>query len=196
MPRIIDYAIVLKTLTAEGMRCNYHNGGAFGFGPEAGALVRGWIGPADATILANLRPMLRQVSPPYEVNLAQSAASAWQDYLPGALWAMPASHWAYELSHGSGGWLAEAVTNLGLDCGDLADRTTAAAIEFLPAETGEFRQFAQRLLEELSGSDFVLAFSGRRTICTLHHHKQLWWTTCNPTAAQGLAVLVPAVPVL
>jgi hypothetical protein len=196
VPRIIDYPVVLETLTTEGLRCNYHNGGAFGFGPEAGALVRGWIGPADVTILPNLRPMSRQVSAPYEAHLAQSAKLAWEQYLPGPLWAMPASHWSYELRHGSWGWLGEAVAALGLDAGDLAQRTNAAAIEFLPAESGEFRQFAQRLLEGLSGSDFTLAFSGRGTICTVHHHKQLWWTTCDATAAQGLDVIVPAFPAL
>jgi len=193
VPRIIDYAIVLQTLTAEGLRCNYHNGGSFGFGAEAGAAVCGWVGPPDATILPNLRPMLRQVSPPYEANLAQSATLAWQQYLPGSLWVMPASHWSYELKHGSGEWLPEGVAKLGLDAGSLAQRTNAAAIEFLPAEIGEFRQFAQRLLEGLSGSDFTLAFSERQTICTVHHHKQLWWMTRDATAAQGLEVLVPGI---
>jgi hypothetical protein len=32
----------------------------------------------------------------------------------------------------------------------------------------------------LAGSDFALAFPGRPVICTVHHHKQLWWTTTDP----------------
>ena len=35
MPKIIDYAIVLKRLTDEGLDCHYYNGGSFGFGAEA-----------------------------------------------------------------------------------------------------------------------------------------------------------------
>lgn len=196
MPRIIDYPVVLRSLSGQGMRCNYHNGGSFGFPAESGALVRGWIGPADSTILPELRPMVRQISPPFEASLAQGAALAWQRYLPGVLWVMPASHWSYELRHGSGEWLAEAVRAVGLDPNILVQLADAAALEFSPHETPQLRQFAQRLLEGLVGSDFVLAFSGRQTVCTVHHHKQLWWTTRDATAAKGLDTLVPVPSIL
>jgi hypothetical protein len=35
------------------------------------------------------------------------------------------------------------------------------------------------LLENLRMSDFMLAFPGRPALCTIHHHKQLWWQTTD-----------------
>jgi hypothetical protein len=192
--RIIDYPTVLKTLTGQGMRCNYPNGGAFGF--AAGASIRGWIGPADPTILAEFRPMLRQIPQPFEANLAEYAATAWQKYLAGTLWMMPATHWAFELQHGSGPWLAEALRSIGVDPSALANLPNAAALEFSADQTAELRQFLQRLLEGLVGSDFVMALSGRQTLCTVHHHKQLWWSSANTTAVEGLDAILPANSVL
>lgn len=196
VPRIIDYPTVLETLTAQGMRCNYPNGGAFGFVPEANVMVRGWIGPPDGTIKLKWRPVLRQIPEPFEMNLAQSAAVVWQKYLPGIVWVMPASHWAFELQHANGQWLAEAIGDLGLDPSNLGERSDAAAIEFSPEQNNTFRQFAQRLLEGLQTSDFVLAFSERRTVCTVHQHKQLWWRTCDVTVLEGLDAVVPPSPIL
>lgn len=196
MPRIIDYPTVLKTLTAQGLRCNYPNGGAFGFAPADGAVIRGWIGPADPTIRPQMLPMVRQVPPPFEVNLAGLACEAWQTILPGPLWLMPASHWAFEMQHGNGAWLAEAIRAIGLDPLQLMDLTDAAAIEFSPAQPTRFRQFAQRLLEDVTGSDFVMALVGRQTVCTIHHHKQLWWETLSAPALTGLDALLPANPTL
>jgi hypothetical protein len=31
----------------------------------------------------------------------------------------------------------------------------------------------------LLGSDFTLAFVGKPVLCTVHHHKQLWWQTTD-----------------
>ncbi len=188
MPRIIDYEIVLQRLTADGLKCHYPNGGAFGFPSEA--LVRGWIGPADETIKPAARAVARSVGEPYEANLAAAARRAWQLYLPGDVWLMPAAHWAYELNDGSRDWLPKAIEKLGLDPGLLKDRSNAAAIEFSPVETLEFGDFVQRLLERLLQSDFTLAFAGRGTICTVHHHKQLWWATVDPRVMGGLDELV------
>jgi hypothetical protein len=188
VPRIIDYEIVLQRLTAEGLKCHYPNGGAFGFRSEA--LVRGWIGPPDETIKPAARAVARKVGEPYEANLAAAARRAWQLYLPGDVWVMPAAHWAYELNDGSRDWQPEAVQKLGLDPGLLKDRNSAAAIEFSPVETQKFRDFVQRLLERLQQSDFTLAFAGRGTICTVHHHKQLWWVTIDPHVMGGLDELV------
>ena len=44
----------------------------------------------------------------------------------------------------------------------------------------------RRLLEMLISSDFMIAFPKRDTLCTLHHHKQLWWTTRDATIADAL----------
>ena len=35
------------------------------------------------------------------------------------------------------------------------------------------------LLGNLRTSDFMLAFPGRPALCTVHHHKQLWWQTTD-----------------
>jgi len=47
-----------------------------------------------------------------------------------------------------------------------------------------------RLLMMLSSSDFMIAFPGSPALCTLHHHKQLWWTSTDEkilAAAEDLA---------
>jgi len=196
VPRIIDYPAVLKTLTAQGMRCNYPSGGAFGYGAEAGALVRGWIGPDDQTIRPDMRATARQIPAPFEANLARLACAAWQTHLPGPLWLMPASHWAFEMQHGNGQMLTDLIKITGLESARLSQLADASAIEFSLAELSEFGQFAQRLLEGLTGSDFVMAFSERQTICTLHHHKQLWWTTRDAIALAGLDAMLSAIAIL
>ena len=75
---------------------------------------------------------------------------------------------------------AQALEHIGLDPSGLAPRTTGDAIEFGPSEIPLFSDFVQQLLTNLAGSDFALAFPGRPVICTLHHHKQIWWTTTVP----------------
>ena len=50
MPLVIDYPLVLSRLSTEGLRCNYHNSGSFGFPRGVKTSIRGWIGPADLTI--------------------------------------------------------------------------------------------------------------------------------------------------
>jgi hypothetical protein len=188
VPRIIDYEIVLRRLSAEGFKCHYPSGGAFGF--ESGAIVRGWIGPADSTIKPAAREFARSAPEPYEANLAAAAARAWQEYLPGDVWVMPAAHWAFELSDGSRDWLPGAIEKLALDPALLKNRNTAAALEFSPDEAPQFQSFIQQLLERLQQSDFTFVFPGRETICTVHHHKQLWWVTVDPRVVVGLDELV------
>ena len=134
--------------------------------------------------------MTRRVAEPYEPALANFAGLAWEKYLPGNVWVMPASHWSYELTHGSRDWMPALIENIDIDPGLLASRTNAAAIEFGPAESGRFRHFIQRLLEMLLASDFVLAFPRRGTVCTLHHHKQLWWVTNQDAVVSGLDEVV------
>ncbi len=194
MPRIIDYEIVLQRLTGEGLKCLYPNGGAFGF--SAGAEVRGWIGPADETIKPAAKAVARRVGEPYEANLAAAAVRIWQEYLPVDVWVMPAAHWAYELNDGSREWLPGAIVELGLDLGLLKDRASAAAIEFSIGESDQLQSFTKRLLERLHQSDFTLAFSGQRTVCTVHHHKQLWWVTTDTRVLGGLDKLAAGWPLV
>jgi hypothetical protein len=138
--------------------------------------------------------MARSVGEPYEANLAAAAVRIWQEYLPGDVWVMPAAHWAYEMSDGSRDWLPAAVEKLGLDPVLLRDRNSAAAIEFSMGESGQFQGFVQRLLERLHQSDFTLAFAGRGTVCTVHHHKQLWWVTTDIRVVGGLDKLAAGWP--
>lgn len=190
MPRIIEYPEVLKKLTAQGLVCLYPNGGAFGFPRSQRSHIRGWIGPVDPTIRPDMLARTRPVNPPLEHNLAESAALAWTKFLPGPVWIMPASHWSFELSHGSGQWLKESIENLTLDSAPLLNRTDAAAIEFSSGETSLFRGLVEKLLQNLVASDFCLAFPGHATVCTLHHHKQLWWVTASDSVLAGLDSIV------
>jgi hypothetical protein len=192
VPWIIEYETVIDRLKTDGLKCLYPNGGAFGFPLEAGAEVRGWIGPADETIKPSARSLARVVAEPYESTLADLCAQVCEKYLPGSVWVMPGSHWSYELNHSSHDWMPALLEKIEIDPGLLTTRTNAAAIEFAPSELRQFRYFAQRLLEMLRTSDFQLAFPRRSTVCTLHHHKQLWWVTTDLTVMQGLDVLVPA----
>ncbi|CAN5702487.1 hypothetical protein BH09PLA1_BH09PLA1_27070 [soil metagenome] len=187
MPRIVAYEQVLARLNAQGMKCLYFNGGAFGFETSADVLACGWIGPADASIRDEVMSLTRSVSPPYAQNLSQMLHRAWLEFLPGEIWVMPASHWAYELDFGNAGWLHDALREIGVDAADLQSRTNAAAIEFALSEASLARTFIGQLLERLSDSDFVIAFPGRATLCSVHHHQQLWWQTTDASLAGQLA---------
>jgi hypothetical protein len=203
LPWIIDYEMVLEQMRAQKFKCHYYNSGAFGFAdagpaaatpaaPAAPAAPRtlAWIGPDDPTIKPAARALTRPVPSPYEQTLARLASRLWQQCLPGRVWIMPMSHWAYELSHGSREWMPALIENLDLDPGLLETRNNAAAIEFGATETPRFEHFAERLLMMLTSSDFMIAFPGRPALCTLHHHKQLWWTTTDDhvlTAVDSLA---------
>jgi hypothetical protein len=173
VPRIIEYQTVLDRLISQGMTCLYPNGGAFGFSPETKTQICGWIGPADSTIKSSMSPLTRNIPAPYEPTLANLATQAWQQFLPGEAWIMPASHWSFELTHGNGEWLTNLLQKIHVDANQLIHRTSAAAIEFSAAEADPFRQLVQGLLENLLASDFLVAFPGHLAVCTLHHHKQL-----------------------
>lgn len=179
MPRIVDYEVVLDRMTGQGLQCLYYNSGAFGF-PE-GVITEsvGWTGPDDPTLRPAARSLARQVAPPYELNLAARVIRAWHDCLPGTLWLMPKSHWAYELDFGSHVWMPAMLDAIGIDAKSLQPRTNAAAIEFEASESASLQAVIETLLEKLFGSDFALAFPGRPVVCTLHHHKQVWWTSSD-----------------
>ncbi|MCC6423800.1 MAG: hypothetical protein IT447_10010 [Phycisphaerales bacterium] len=180
MPWIIDYQLVLEQMHAQGMRCLYYNSGAFGFqeGREVGVL--GFVGPADETIRPEVREHIREVAPPFEQTLAALARRIWREHIGGRAWVMPKSHWAHELEHGSREWMAEALEQIGLDAGLLAGRNNGAAIEFASEEGERFELFIRKLLQLLVGSDFMIAFPGHPVVCTVHHHKQLWWMSNDP----------------
>jgi hypothetical protein len=190
MPWIIDYDIVVEHMQQQKLKCNYYNSGAFGFAEAGPPEVRhvGWIGPDDPTIRPAARALAKQVAAPYEETLADLLTKAWQTHFPGRVWAMPMSHWAYELSSGSRDWMPALIEHIDLDPGLLEGRNNAAAIEFGPDESHHLRHFTQRLLEMLLGSDFMLAFLAPKepVLCTLHHHKQLWWTTKDPAVIDTL----------
>ena len=82
--------------------------------------------------------------------------------------------------------MPELLTKVGVEPGLLIGRANAAAIEFSPSEEDPFRVFLEGLLNGLTGSDFVLVFPGRGTICTVHHHKQLWWVSINQQTVLSL----------
>jgi len=186
MPTLIDYPLVLHQLQSEGLKCHYYNGGSFGFPAAANPQIRGWLGPPDETIRPEMRLLTRNLNDPYEATLSDWASHAWQQFLPGTVWIMPASHWSFELTHGNQSWLPDLLTSIGIDPGLLIERTNASAIEFLLNEDSLFRTFIQGLLTNLTASDFTLVFPSRKTVCTLHHHKQLWWVTTDQLVVRGL----------
>lgn len=179
VPRIVNYERVLQRMTAEGFRSLYHNSGAFGFARGPDVKYAGWVGPADAAIRAEARPFLRQVAPPYEANLARGAGEVWTSHLPGAAWVMPMSHWSYELDFGSREWMPAALAAAGVDGEELVMRANGAALEFEVGNRALFETLVAQLLGNLRTSDFMLAFPGRPALCTVHHHKQLWWQTTD-----------------
>ena len=188
MPWIIEYEVVLEHVQKHGFKSNYHNSGAFAFpdSPAPAPQVRGWLGPPDETIRPQMRPLTRQIPEPHEENLAKLCTKVWRDHFPARVWAMPMSHWSYELNYGSRDWMPALIENIDLDPGLLEGRNNAAAIEFSLEETSLAQYFVQRLLEMLLGSDFTLAFVGKPVLCTVHHHKQLWWQTTDPGILSAL----------
>lgn len=169
----------------------YHNSGAFGFGETVLPRSLGWVGPRDESIRASALALTRHVPPPFERNLAELASVVWEHHLAGSVWAMPKSHWAYELDFGSREWMPALLESIEIDPAVLAPRIDGSALEFAPDERDRFVRFVEGLLERLLGSDFVLAFPGRSTLCTVHHHKQLWWTTTRQTVFDAVGSLVP-----
>jgi hypothetical protein len=194
MPTVVEYASVLQQLQARGMRCLYHNSGAFGFPPSAITFHRGWIGPHDGSIRDSAVAFLRQANEPFAEHLTSLLIQTRRQMLPGPVWAMPKSHWTYELDYGSSKWMPTLLGEIGVDASALAGLNNAAAIEFSDHEDALLEQFSNRLLSNLKGSDFCLVFPDRATICTVHSHVQLWWTTADPAVIAGLDRLLPVSP--
>jgi hypothetical protein len=183
---LIEYELVLDRMQNDGLKCNYPNGGAFGFPSDVHTSVRGWIGPPDPSIREGMRQYARSIGEPHVERLSAMAVQAWQQILPGIAWVMPGSHWSFELGHGSGTWLPQLLEEIGIDPRPLVERTTATAIQFLPSEEGPFETFLKGLLTGLSTSEFTLAFPERPVIGMIHHHKQLWWLSTNKALMDAL----------
>lgn len=187
LPCIIEYSAVLQQMTSQQFKCHYYNSGAFGFPVSANAGTLAWIGQEDSTIRPEAQALTRRVEQPYEATLANMAMRLWQKQVRGRVWVMPKSHWAFELGHGSREWMPALIESLGLDFGLLENRTNAAAIEFGVDESVSFERFVTGLLTLLHGSDFMIAFPGQPILCTLHHHKQLWWSTTDGAILEEVA---------
>jgi hypothetical protein len=167
-------------MVRQGFKSLYYNSGSFGFSPGIETKVIGWLGPPDPTIRSEVLQFTRQMAEPHVESLLAGLIRIWQDELKCEVWVMPASHWAYELDFGSREWMPQALNRIGIDSAELAHLTNAAAIAFEQNETNDFDSFLHQLLDNLTGSsDFQLAWPGRPVLCTVHHHKQLWWTTSD-----------------
>ncbi|HEX5244014.1 MAG TPA: hypothetical protein VFW23_12185 [Tepidisphaeraceae bacterium] len=186
MPQIVDYPVVLDRMTALSMKCLYYNSGAFGPADHSATKIIGWIGGEDPTIRPDARAVAKIVQPPIEKNLAQLVESAWKTIVRGPIWFMPKSHWAFELDFGNHAWLSPALEAAQVDWKALAPRTNASAVEFGVNESDAASALLQAILTHLVGSDFALAWPSWPVACTIHHHKQLWWTTSDVSLHERL----------
>ena len=189
MPAIVDYSRVLDQMTSQGLKSLYYNSGAFGFADDVEVMHVGWIGPDDSTLRDAARAIAVAVSPPYESRLAALGIQAWQNFYPGNAWLVPKSHWAYELDFGSRDWMPAALREAGIASESLQPRTNAAAIEFQPQESPALAALLKTLLQHLAGSDFAIIFPGYPVVSTVHHHKQVWWTSSDAPTIAALRAL-------
>jgi hypothetical protein len=183
MPRIVEFSQVRDRMIGSGFVSLYHNSGTFGFPREAEVKMLGWIGPADGTIRPEMRPHVRQILPPHTANLAAMLVRA-RKFLPREAWLMPKSHWHFELHDGHPELLEALLPEIGVDAALLRDRNDGSAIAFGVGEGDVLRRAIERLLDGMRQSDFLLAFpdaadAGTRAVCTVHHHRQLWWQTTS-----------------
>ncbi|MDB5325511.1 MAG: hypothetical protein JWM57_1080 [Phycisphaerales bacterium] len=187
MARIVDYADVLRQVEILGLRCVYYNTGALGFPAGETPHIAGWLGPDDPTIRPEMAANSVRVPLPYPKNLAEKLGNVWPAVIDGEAWLMPKSHWAFELDHGNGPWLAPALRAVGIDPEMLRPRTTGDAIAFTPGEDG-LSGLVETLLQNLNTSDFSVLFPRHRLLLTIHHHQQLWWQAAEQETAQKLQV--------
>ncbi|HEX8325232.1 MAG TPA: hypothetical protein VF595_15120 [Tepidisphaeraceae bacterium] len=185
MARVVDYAVVLQHADTLGLRCVYYNTGAFGFAAGQTVHVVGWLGPEDASIRSDLLATTLRVPPPYPKTLAERFGQVWPDVVGGEAWVLPKSHWAFELDHGNGPWLAPALTAAGVDPDMLRGRTDGSAVAFTAGDPACL-DLIQSLLTHLTTSDFAVLFPGHRHLVTIHHHQQLWWQTAETQLVEKL----------
>ncbi|MDB5295036.1 MAG: hypothetical protein JWO31_1019 [Phycisphaerales bacterium] len=187
MPQLIDYPEVCREADGRGYVSLYPNSGAFGHPAGVATASVGWVGGDDPTLRPAARPLAVLVPPPAEATLAGLAVRAWRDLLPGGpVWVLPKAHWAYELDFGSAAWMPDLLRRVGFDPDVLATRHDGTAAAFAEEEHEAFAVLVEGLLTHLLGSDFQLIFPGRDAVCTIHHHKQLWWTSAEPNLVVAL----------
>jgi hypothetical protein len=177
VPRIVEYPEVVAEADRLGLRSLYPNSGAFGFPPAVGAQHAGWIGGEDPSLRPAARELAVLVPPPVEATLSRLAVQTWGELLPGELWLMPKAHWAYELDFGSAAWMPQLLQSNGIAPDELIHRHDGTAVAFTSLEENAFAAIAEGLLTHLLGSDFQLMFPTKPVVCTLHHHKQIWWSS-------------------
>ena len=196
MPYLLDYKLAHRQLTAAGFVSLYHNSGAFGFPPSATVHTIGWTGTSDDTIRPEMTPMIRRVSEPYGPTMARLAQHAWSTHLKGDCWLTPKSHWHYEMHYGNRSLLEEILPLIDVNPASLADRNDGTPVVFVPtggAEADAMFEMLLRLLQGLISSDFQLTFPARATLCTIHHHEQLWWQTTDAGVVAAIDSINPIV---
>jgi hypothetical protein len=177
MPRVIDYAETAARLRSRGLVSLYHNSGAWGFPPDAPVRTLGLVTSDDPSIRESARALTRRTT------IAESAIPLLRviDHLADEAWLMPKSHWHYELHFGNRELLQRLLPTIGVDPALLRDRNDGSAIAFEAAEAKkQLPGVVAELLPSLRGSDFMLAWPDAQTLCTIHHHAQLWWQTTDP----------------
>jgi hypothetical protein len=189
VPRIVEYPELLGAMHALQLRSLYYNSGAFGFEPAVDAKSVGWICAEDSSLRPEARQLAQLVPTPAARELPGLLTRAVTELLYGPIWVMPKSHWAFELDFGSKAWMPQALGEVGVDASLLEQRTTGDAIEFGADEVPLLTSFVTQLMTNLTGSDFALAAPGKPIVCTLHHHKQVWWTTTDLALLQSLQQL-------
>ena len=113
MPRIIDYPQVVEQAAADGLVSLYPNSGAFGFAPGATGARSGGSGGRFEHPPGGRGADPAGGGPLHRARLAAMAARAWRELLPGEVWALPKSHWAYELQFGSHEWMPGLLREVG-----------------------------------------------------------------------------------
>jgi hypothetical protein len=195
VPRIVDYSAVVAQAAGQGLVSLYPNSGAFGFPADVPTHAVGWVTGDDATLRPAARALAVVAPTPTPAGLAQLAGRAWFELLPGEVWVTPKAHWAYELDFGGPHWMPDLLRRAGVDPDALAGRHDGSAVSFGALEPEESERAAfvavvDGLLANLLGSDFQLIFPGRDVVCTVHHHKQLWWTSPDVALIARLRGLV------
>jgi hypothetical protein len=168
MPWIIDYPLVLDQLrSGQGLRCLYFNSGAFAFPPAVEAIEVVW---AD--------------------DLARRFATAWTRVVLGTAWVMPMSHWNHELTNNddNAAALSAVLERIGIDAGQLAQRTNAAAIEFGESEVESMFALIERLVSTGGSGGFQIAFPRRPALCAIERGGgAMRWTTPDRSIADELS---------
>ena len=188
MPTIVDYPVVRQRMLDRGFVSLYHNSGAFGFGPDDSVQNLGLVTTDDPSIRESARAMMRLVTRPAQLDAVERVCR----HIRSDAWLMPKSHWHYELHFGNSRLLEGVLQSIPIDPAVLRDRNDGSAIAFEPAAAKQLLGVVTELLPLLRGSDFMIAWPDGGTLCTIHHHGQLWWQTTDKGVAAALDGVAPA----